>query len=104
MKSELKATHRHLDKKHKIKNVIKDVLYNSFAQALYKIFTTHHFILKVFLLTFVLASACLARGYQVLLVSGPTSLELKHPNLQVVNVQSHRPQDGILLYSDHHPP
>jgi len=35
-----------------------------------------------------LASACLARGYQVLLVSGPTSLELKHPNLQVVNVQS----------------
>lgn len=35
-----------------------------------------------------LASACLAMGYQVLLVSGPTSLELKHPNLQVVNVQS----------------
>ena len=58
MKSEL--TQRHPDKKHKIKNVIKDVLYNSFAQALYKIFTTNHFILKTFLVIFVLASACLA--------------------------------------------
>lgn len=35
-----------------------------------------------------LASACLAMGYQVLLVSGPTSLELTHPNLQLVKVQS----------------
>jgi hypothetical protein len=60
MKSEIKPTHKHLDKKHKIKNVIKNVLYNSFAQALYKIFTTNHFILKTFLLIFVLASACLA--------------------------------------------
>jgi phosphopantothenoylcysteine decarboxylase/phosphopantothenate--cysteine ligase len=35
-----------------------------------------------------LASACLAMGYQVLLVSGPTSLQLTHPNLHRVNVQS----------------
>jgi phosphopantothenoylcysteine decarboxylase/phosphopantothenate--cysteine ligase len=35
-----------------------------------------------------LASACLAMGYQVLLVSGPTSLQLTHPNLQLVKVQS----------------
>jgi hypothetical protein len=60
MKSELKATHKHLDKKHRIKNLIKNVLYNSFAQALYKIFTTNRFVLKTFLLIFVLASTCLA--------------------------------------------
>ena len=35
-----------------------------------------------------LASACLAMGYQVLLVSGPTSIQLTHPNLQLVKVQS----------------
>jgi phosphopantothenoylcysteine decarboxylase/phosphopantothenate--cysteine ligase len=46
-----------------------------------------------------LASACLAMGYQVLLVSGPTSLELKHPNLQVVNVQS--AQDMLNAVQEH---
>ena len=50
--------------------MIKNVLYNSFAQALYKLFTTNHFILKAFLLTFVLASACLA-SYMV--ISGITN-------------------------------
>jgi hypothetical protein len=66
MNSEIKAANRHSDtKKHKIKSVIKNVLYNSFAQALYKLFTTNHFILKAFLLTFVLASSCLA-SYMVI--------------------------------------
>jgi phosphopantothenoylcysteine decarboxylase/phosphopantothenate--cysteine ligase len=46
-----------------------------------------------------LASACLAMGYQVLLVSGPTSLELKHPNLQLVNVQS--AQDMLNAVQEH---
>jgi phosphopantothenoylcysteine decarboxylase/phosphopantothenate--cysteine ligase len=35
-----------------------------------------------------LASACLALGHHVCMVSGPTSLELTHPNLQLVKVQS----------------
>jgi phosphopantothenoylcysteine decarboxylase/phosphopantothenate--cysteine ligase len=35
-----------------------------------------------------LASACLALGHQVLMVSGPTAQELTHPNLQLVKVQT----------------
>ena len=46
-----------------------------------------------------LASACLVMGYQVLLVSGPTSLELTHPNLQLVNVQS--AQDMLNAVQEH---
>ncbi|MEN9973485.1 MAG: bifunctional phosphopantothenoylcysteine decarboxylase/phosphopantothenate--cysteine ligase CoaBC [Bacteroidota bacterium] len=37
---------------------------------------------------FELAAACLASGNEVLLISGPTSLSLTHPNLTVLNVQS----------------
>jgi phosphopantothenoylcysteine decarboxylase/phosphopantothenate--cysteine ligase len=35
-----------------------------------------------------LAQACLAMGHQVTLISGPTSLELIHPNLQVIKIQT----------------
>jgi phosphopantothenoylcysteine decarboxylase/phosphopantothenate--cysteine ligase len=35
-----------------------------------------------------LASACLAAGNEVLLISGPTALTLTHPNLTLINVQS----------------
>jgi len=35
-----------------------------------------------------LAQACLAIGYQVTLISGPTALELTHPNLQVIKIQT----------------
>jgi phosphopantothenoylcysteine decarboxylase/phosphopantothenate--cysteine ligase len=37
---------------------------------------------------FELAAACLASGNEVLLISGPTALSLKHPNVTVINVQS----------------
>ena len=46
-----------------------------------------------------LASACLAMGYHVLLVSGPTSLQLTHPNLQLVKVQS--AQDMLDAVKEH---
>ena len=35
-----------------------------------------------------LAQACLAIGHQVTLISGPTQLELTHPNLQVIKIQT----------------
>jgi phosphopantothenoylcysteine decarboxylase/phosphopantothenate--cysteine ligase len=37
---------------------------------------------------FELAAACLSKGIEVLLISGPTALSLTHPNLRVINVQS----------------
>jgi phosphopantothenoylcysteine decarboxylase/phosphopantothenate--cysteine ligase len=37
---------------------------------------------------FALAESCLKRGMNVILVSGPTQLELHHPNLQVISVKS----------------
>ena len=43
-----------------IREVIKNVLYNSYAQAIYRIFATDFCILKSFLLAFVLASSSLA--------------------------------------------
>ncbi len=35
-----------------------------------------------------LATACLASGHEVILISGPTALELTHPNLQLIKVQT----------------
>ena len=37
---------------------------------------------------FALAESCLNRGMNVILVSGPTQLELQHPNLEVIAVKS----------------
>jgi phosphopantothenoylcysteine decarboxylase/phosphopantothenate--cysteine ligase len=37
---------------------------------------------------FALAESCLKRGMNVILVSGPTQLELQHPNLEVILVKS----------------
>jgi phosphopantothenoylcysteine decarboxylase/phosphopantothenate--cysteine ligase len=37
---------------------------------------------------FALAESCLKRGMNVILVSGPTQLELQHPNLEVIPVKS----------------
>ncbi len=37
---------------------------------------------------FALAESCLKRGMNVILVSGPTQLELHHPNLEVIAVKS----------------
>ena len=50
----------HLFKKEQIKLLIKEVLYNSLAQAIIKIFQTPHITLKLFLATFVLVSTGLA--------------------------------------------
>jgi phosphopantothenoylcysteine decarboxylase/phosphopantothenate--cysteine ligase len=36
---------------------------------------------------FELTKACLNRGYHVTLISGPTNLELIHPNLELINVE-----------------
>jgi hypothetical protein len=41
----------------KIKNLIKETLYNSFAQAIIKIIETPYYILKIFLFIFVIASS-----------------------------------------------
>ena len=35
-----------------------------------------------------LATACLASGHEVILISGPSALELTHPNLQLIKVQT----------------
>ena len=43
-----------------IKAILKEVLYNSFSQAILKIILTPHILLKIFLLVFVLASTSLA--------------------------------------------
>ena len=37
---------------------------------------------------FELAAACLAKGNEVLMISGPTALSLTHPNLTLIKVQS----------------
>lgn len=47
-------------KNDKIKCLLKEVLYNYLAQALIKIFSTPHFILKLFLLICVFSSSSLA--------------------------------------------
>ena len=43
-------------RKKAIKPLLKEVLYNSLAQAIFRIFTTSHLILKIFLFTFVFVS------------------------------------------------
>ena len=47
-------------KSEKVKNLLRDTLYNSLAQAIIKLILTPHAVLKIFLIACVLASTGLA--------------------------------------------
>ena len=95
----MKGHQKKLGKKIRIKNILKEVLYNSFAQALNKIFTTKHLILKFFLLFFVLTSSAIASFMVIHLIMEYFSYGVVTNTRTVFEIPTKFPQITICNYN-----
>lgn len=95
----MKAPENKWNERHRIRSVIKNVLYNSFAQALYKIFTTSHIILKLFLITFVITSSSIASYMTINVIIEYLNYDVVTTTRTVLEIPTKFPQITICNYN-----